>query len=60
MFAIYFMYVTGYNFLSLKYDTIFKVIYFINELNERWEYNKASKPLNLYFSWFLLVNEVTL
>ena len=54
MFAIYFMYVTGYNFLSLKYDTTFKKIYFINELNERWEYNKVSKPLNLYFSLVLI------
>ena len=38
MIAIYFMYRTGYNSLSLKYDTTSKKIYFTNELNERGKY----------------------
>ena len=38
MFAIYFMYITGVNSLSLTYNTTSKKIYFINELNERGEY----------------------
>ena len=40
MFAIYFMYITEVNSLSLKYDTTSKKIYFINELSERGEYFK--------------------
>jgi hypothetical protein len=53
-FAIYFMYITGYNSLSLKYDTTYKKIYFINELNERGEYILNIKPLNLHFRLVLI------
>ena len=54
MFAIYFMYITEVNSLSLKYDTTSKKIYFINELSERGEYFKLSKPLNLHFRLVLI------
>ena len=38
--VIYYMYITGYNsfFVSMYNDTIFEN-YFINELNDRGEYN---------------------